>query len=119
MKIAIPADEQKMEGNVCISFGRTPYFLIFDTEAGTGTFMVNEAAQSQGGAGIQAAQAVVDSGAQVLLTPRCGENAAKVLNGANVRIHRSIEGSLTENIEAFKAGQLPLLEEIHPGYHGH
>jgi predicted Fe-Mo cluster-binding NifX family protein len=32
MKIAIPVDEKTLESNVCASFGRTPYFLIYDTE---------------------------------------------------------------------------------------
>jgi predicted Fe-Mo cluster-binding NifX family protein len=29
MKIVIPVDEKDMGTNVCISFGRTPYFLIY------------------------------------------------------------------------------------------
>jgi len=32
MKIAIPVDEKTLESNVCVSFGRTPYFLIYDVE---------------------------------------------------------------------------------------
>ena len=28
MKIAIPVDEKTLESNVCVSFGRTPYFLF-------------------------------------------------------------------------------------------
>ena len=33
MKIAIPVDEKSLESNVCVSFGRAPYFLIYDTES--------------------------------------------------------------------------------------
>ena len=32
MKIAIPVDEKTLESNVCVSFGRAPYFLVYDTE---------------------------------------------------------------------------------------
>lgn len=32
MKIAIPVDEKNLETNVCVSLGRAPYFLIYDTE---------------------------------------------------------------------------------------
>lgn len=32
MKVAIPVDDQSMETKICVSFGRTPYFLIYDTE---------------------------------------------------------------------------------------
>ena len=61
MKIAMPVDEKTMESSVCLSFGRTPYFLIYDTETNKSIFLDNSAATSQGGAGIKAAQTVVDS----------------------------------------------------------
>ncbi|NLK36240.1 MAG: dinitrogenase iron-molybdenum cofactor biosynthesis protein, partial [Gracilibacteraceae bacterium] len=56
MKIAIPMDDKNMEASVCISFGRAPYFLIYDTESNESLFLENSAAASQGGAGIKAAQ---------------------------------------------------------------
>ena len=76
MKIAIPVDEKTLESNVCVSFGRTPYFLIYDVETKESIFIDNSAAASTGGAGIKAAQIIVDNKADVLLTPRLGENAA-------------------------------------------
>ena len=76
MKIAIPVDEKTLESRVCVSFGRTPYFLIYDVETKESIFIDNSAAASTGGAGIKAAQIIVDNKADVLLTPRLGENAA-------------------------------------------
>lgn len=119
MKIAIPVDEKNMEANICISFGRTPYFLIYDTETKESIFIENHAAASTGGAGIQAAQTVVDSKAGALLTPRCGKNAADVFKAADIKIFETPITSAKENIEAFIAGKLPLLDEIHAGFHGH
>ena len=119
MKIAIPADEKNMGTGVCMSFGRAPVFLIYDTDRKEGIFLDNGAAASAGGAGIKAAQAVADSGAEALLTPRCGENAADVLCAAGVKIYKTAGVSARENIDAFIAGKLSLLEEIHAGFHGH
>jgi len=119
MKIAIPVDDKSSESKVCISFGRTPYFLIYDTETKENTFMDNSAAASQGGAGIKAAQAVADEKVTALITPRCGQNAADVLNVANIKIYKTINDSIEENIEAFRKGKLSLLEEIHAGLHNH
>lgn len=119
MKLAIPVDEKSMETNVCVSFGRTPYFLIYDTETNECTFLDNSAAASTGGAGIKAAQAIVDNGANVLLTPRCGENAANVLKAADIRLYKTTMARVMENINAFAAGKLPVLDEIHAGFHGH
>lgn len=119
MKIAIPVEDKSMESNVCQSFGRAPYFLIYDTQSEESIFLDNGAATSQGGAGIKAAQAIVDSRAEALLTPRCGENAASVISAANIKIYKTIDGSIRDNIQAAADGKLPLLEDIHAGFHGH
>ena len=118
MKIAIPVDKKSRDSNVCVSFGRAPYFLLYDSESEQGQFLLNTAAESAGGAGIKAAQIVVDSGAQVLLTPRCGKNAADVITAAEIPIYKTIDKTVTENITAFLAGKLDTLDEIHAGFHG-
>lgn len=119
MKIVLPVDEKDMATNVCVSFGRAPYFLVYDTETKESVFIDNSAAASTGGAGIKAAQTIVDSKADALLTPRCGENAANVLKAADIKIYKTANAPTKENIEAFIAGKLSLLNEIHAGFHGH
>jgi predicted Fe-Mo cluster-binding NifX family protein len=119
MKIAIPVDEKTLESNVCASFGRAPYFLIFDTETKESVFIDNSAAASTGGAGIKAAQTIVDHKANALLTPRCGQNAADVIKSADIKIFKSTSNSVKDSIADFIDGQLPLLDEIHAGFHGH
>ncbi|NLZ93008.1 MAG: dinitrogenase iron-molybdenum cofactor biosynthesis protein [Firmicutes bacterium] len=119
MKIAIPVDEKSLQSNVSVSFGRTPYFLIYDPKTKKSVFLDNSAASSTGGAGVKAAQKVVDSKANILLTPRLGENAADVLKAAEFKIYKTTTASAKDNIDAFIAGKLPLLDEIHAGFHGH
>ena len=119
MRIAIPVDENNMETNIGVSFGRTPYFLIYDTETKESIFIENSAAASTGGAGIKAAQTIVDNEANALLTPRCGQNAADVIKSADIKLFKTISDSVKDNIVAFIEGELPLLDEIHAGFHGH
>ena len=119
MKIVIPVDEKTLESDVCASFGRTPYFLIHDTETKESVFIDNSAAASTGGAGIKAAQTIVDNKANVLLAPRCGENAADVLKSADIKIFKTTSASAKGNIDDFIDGKLSLLDEIHAGFHGH
>ncbi len=119
MKIAIPVNEKKVESGVCMSFGRTPYFLVHDTETKEDLFTENSAAKSTGGAGIKAAQIIVDNEVDVLLTPRCGENAAGVLENAGIKMYKTVGDSVSSNIEAYNAGKLSLLEDIHAGLHDH
>lgn len=119
MRIAIPVDEKDIESNVCISFGRAPYFLIYDIESKESTFIENSAAESTGGAGIKAAQIIVDNKVDALLTPRCGENAAEVIKVADIKIYKIEDINVKENIDNFINDKLTLLDEIHAGFHGH
>jgi len=119
MKIAIPVDEKTLDSNVCASFGRAPYFLIHDTETSDSVFIDNSAATNMGGAGIKAAQIIVDSKANVLLTPRCGENAAFVLKSADIKIFKTSSVRLKDNIDDFIAEKLLSVDEFHPGFHRH
>ena len=119
MKIVIPVNEKKIESNVCISFGRAPYFLIYDVENKQSVFIDNSAAISTRGAGIKAAQIIVDNKANVLITPRLGENAADVLNHSEVKIYKALDANAKDNIAAFLAGKLSLLDDVHAGFHMH
>ena len=115
MKIAIPVDDKNLESNVCVSFGRAPYFLVYNTETRENNFIKNSATASTGGAGIKAAQIIVDSNVNALLTPRCGENAANVLKAADIKIYKTAGISAKKNIDDFMSDKLSLLDEIHPG----
>ena len=119
MKIAIPATANNIDSEVCTSFGRTEFFLIYNTNDQSNFFLDNSAATSQGGAGIKAAQILVDEHVDVLITPRCGENAASVLLEANIAIYKAAGNNLKDNISACEQGKLEMLNEIHPGLHNH
>lgn len=117
MKIAIPVNEQALDSAVAENFGRTANFLFFDTETQAVSFLDNSAIMSQGGAGIKAAQSVADQGVQVLITPRCGQNAVDVLNASNIEMYQAIEGTAQVNLDAFAKGELESLSNIHAGFH--
>ncbi|MDI9468938.1 MAG: NifB/NifX family molybdenum-iron cluster-binding protein [Bacillota bacterium] len=118
MKLAIPVDSKGLDAKVSANFGRANGFLFYDTKTKAESYVENAARMARGGAGIQAAQTVVDQGAAVLLTPRLGGNAADVLDEAGVKIYRSVDGTARENVAAFEEGGLKLLDEVHEGFHG-
>jgi len=119
MKNAIPGDEKTLYSTVFQTFCKTPYFLIYDIEAESADFIDNSSASRQGGAGIKAAQSIVDSKVSAILTPRCGQNAAEVLTAAGILIYKTESSSIKESIAAFKEKRLDQLQEIHAGFHGH
>lgn len=119
MKLVVPVENKSLDMSVCPSFGRTPFYALYDTETGNHEFLDNSAATSQGGAGIKAAQMLVDRGAKAIITYRCGDNAAQVLNAAKIEMYKAHEGTVSDNIKKFMEGKLSLLSEIHPGLHNH
>ena len=117
MKIAIPVEEDEIE--VCPSFGRASMFYIYDTEKKEVKWIDNSGIAVQGGAGIKAAQILVDEKVEALLAPRCGENAAKVLQAAGILLYQTEGTAVEENKKAFIEGKLSKLTNIHPGFHKH
>lgn len=117
MIIGIPVDKNSMDGNVNSHFGRTDFFLIYDTEDKKSTFVENTAANSAGGAGIKAAQVLVDNKVDAIISPRLGQNAAEVVNAQNIKLYQSIDGTIEENIKALEDNKLSPLNEIHEGFH--
>ncbi len=118
MKLAIPAEGTQLDSMMCTSFGRTEQFILVDTDTMKFEVLINEAAHAQGGAGIVAAQALVDSAVGAVIAMHCGKNAADVLQGAGIPIYRGVPGTVEETVNRFQEGVLPILDEIHPGYHG-
>ncbi len=115
MKIAVPLDENKTD--VCMVLARAPFFLFWDD--GQESIVSNPAAQAQSGAGVQAAQFLVDSMISVLITPRCGQNAADVFSAAGIKIYKSANTAAAENISFWRENKLEELTHFHGGFHGH
>jgi predicted Fe-Mo cluster-binding NifX family protein len=119
MKIAIPVNENSINGNVNPSFGRAPYFLIYDTSSKASEFIQNPATSSSGGAGIKAAQTLVNEGVSALITNRVGENAAGVLSAAGISLYQPAGFSVADNTAAAEADKLSPLTDISAGMHSH
>lgn len=119
MKIAIPSEGTNLQSNVSQSFGRCEYFVVVDTDTNKFEVIDNTAISSEGGAGIKASQSVVDSGAKAVITFHLGQNAADVLNAADIKILKAVPGNIENVVSKFNSNQLEVLTEIHPGYHNH
>ncbi len=117
MKIAIPTDRGQAGAKVNAAFARAPFFYIYDTEKDHGIYADNSAAIQSGGAGVKAAQLLADKDVEVLLAPKCGENAAEVLREANIKIFKSEGDDPAGNVNAYLKGILAELTETEAGHH--
>ena len=115
MKIVICAQSNDSQSNVDTRFGRTAYFGMYDTEANEWDFVPNQQnLQAAQGAGIQAAQTVIDAEADVLLAANVGPKAMAALSAGGVKVF-TVEGSLSlpQAVENYTAGKLTNLQEAY------
>jgi len=119
MKIVVTAEGSSLDAEVSPVFGRCPMFLFVDTETMEYTGVANPATHASGGAGIQAAQFVVDQGAKAVVTGNVGPNAFGVLQAAQVPAYLAQSGSVRRAVEAQRSGALERLgqasAEAHAG----
>lgn len=106
MKIAVTSTDRGVDSPVDQRFGRAAYFVIVDTDSMHAESFENPAVTSPGGAGITAAKFVIDHGAEAVLTGNCGPNAERTLGAGGIKLYTGVSGSVSETVEAFKAGGL-------------
>jgi predicted Fe-Mo cluster-binding NifX family protein len=106
MKIVVSAQGENLDALASPVFGRCPTYVFVDTETLAFEAVANPAMNQGGGAGIQAAQFVVNQGAQAVLTGNLGPNAYGVLQAAGVPGYLVGTGSVRQAVEAYQSGQL-------------
>ncbi len=80
--------------------------MFVDSDTMAFEAMANEAIAAPGGAGIQAAQVVLNKGASAVISGDIGPNALQVLSTAGVKITTGAYGTVKEAIEMYKSGKL-------------
>jgi predicted Fe-Mo cluster-binding NifX family protein len=117
MKIAITSTGQTLDSQVDPRFGRTAYFIVVDTETMNFSVIENESVSAAGGAGISSAKAVIDAGAEAVLTGNCGPNAERTLTAAGIKLYTGVTGTVEEAVKLFKSGKLT--ETLGPNVESH
>ena len=106
MKVIVTAEGNDLEARSSPRFGRCPTFILVDTDRMVFEALPNPALSASGGAGVQAAQFVVEQHVQAVLTGNVGPNATEVLQAAGVGVYLNNETMVRDAVEAFKAGRL-------------
>jgi predicted Fe-Mo cluster-binding NifX family protein len=117
MKVAVSSTGPDLTDQVDPRFGRCQYLIFVDTETLQFEATENANIAAGGGAGIATAQAVVNKGAQAVLTGNCGPNAHQVLSSAGIQVATGVTGIVREAIEGYKAGQFQSASEPTVGAH--
>ena len=102
MKLVLSSQGHNKSDLVDVRFGRCKYFAIYDLETKTFDFVENKGAESNQGAGIAAAQTVLDLKADALLTERLGPKAFRVLADSGMKLYKCHGMTIEDAVNRFE-----------------
>ena len=119
IKICLSSTGETLDSQVDPRFGRCQYFLIVDKKTGKFKSIANKGVEISQGAGISAAQIVVNEGIKAIITGNIGPNASMVLNQAGIEVYTGVfDKTCKEALELFDDGKLKANQEpTGPGGH--
>lgn len=118
MKIVITSRGENLESEMDPRFGRCQYFIILDNEDVQNFKAIsNDAALSGGGAGIKAAQTVINEGVEAVVSGNFGPKAYDALSSAEVKLYTTDAATVREAVEAFGSGNVRLLNSATAAAH--
>lgn len=106
MKIAISARGKGIEELLDGRFGRCEYFQIHDTETDEIKVIENKGLLASGGAGIAAANQLIDEDINVVITGNLGPNAFEIIERADIKAFKSEVETVENILEKYKNNQL-------------
>ncbi|NMB27459.1 MAG: diguanylate cyclase [Tissierellia bacterium] len=118
MKIALSSGEKDLKSSLDLRFGRCSYFIIYDLETEQFKTVDNKGQSSSGGAGIAAAQQLIDESVEAVITGNVGPNAYELLNSSNIKIYKGDCIPCKDLIKFLKEGKLTEIKEAGPAHHG-
>ncbi len=110
MKLIFTTAAHSLAGDLDERFGRSPGFLLYDTSTDQCHYIDNQHnADAAQGAGIQAAQTVIASGAECLITGAVGPKALQVLASSGIDIFRAQSSPLQKVMAQYQSHELTSL----------
>ena len=113
MKIAICSQSDNAESKVDARFGRSAFFAVYDDTEKQWKFVPNsQNMQAAQGAGIQAAQAIVDANVNVLIASNVGPKAMAALGTNNIAVFK-IDPNVTleQALAKYQTGELVQIQQ--------
>lgn len=118
MKIGISCTGKKLEDLMDVRFGRCEYFQIHDTESAQVKVLENEGKSSGGGAGIAAAQQIINEDVDAIITGHLGPNAFEIIEKSGVKVYKCESISIKLVLQKYKNNELQELKEAGKAHNG-
>ncbi|NFH80152.1 diguanylate cyclase [Clostridium botulinum] len=118
MKIAISSKGKTSSDLLDSRFGRCEYFQILDTEDKSFKILENIGQSSSGGAGIAAANQVIDENVEVIITGNLGPNAFELIDKAEIKAYKCESISIESALNKYNNNELEEIKLAGMAHHG-
>ncbi|MEA3422726.1 MAG: NifB/NifX family molybdenum-iron cluster-binding protein [Bacillota bacterium] len=106
MKILLSSQGENKESLVDQRFGRAAYYVIYDDQTNEYSSVENQGKFENSGAGVKASQFVLEQNVDCVITTSLGPKSFMIIQDAGLKGYKNIEGTVEENIKAYKENKL-------------
>ncbi len=110
MLIAVSIKEPDLTSELSDAFGRSKYFLLFNSDTKAYEFTLNPYSAELGGAGIQSARFLIERKIEAVITAFMGFNTLRFFDSLNVKVYACKNCKVEESIKLFKDSELNQLK---------
>lgn len=111
-KVAVAIAKPEKVSPLSEVFGRSNYFLLYDTSDNSEEILPNPFVKELGGAGIQSARFLIENRVDVVIVKKIGMNPFRFLASANIKVYQCKEATADEAIQFFSEGKLLQIENM-------
>jgi predicted Fe-Mo cluster-binding NifX family protein len=111
MILIITSKQKQIDSPVEERFGRSEWFIQIDTETKQWEVFANPGINRSGGAGVAAAQFIIDQQASAVISGSFGPNAESALRAANIAMYVFPNPNITveEALDSYQQDNLALM----------
>ncbi len=106
MKIAVSAERQAVDSPLSSRLGRRLFFVIYDSTEDSVQIIPNTYVGQIPGAGINAAQRMLNFSVRVALTSNLGSNVFKILTEKEIKVFKTNSGNSAHAISQYQHNEL-------------
>ncbi len=117
MKIGISAKGKTLDSLLDERFGRCEYFLIYNTKEQKVNILENKGQVAAGGAGIKAAQQLIDEKVDIIITGHLGPNAYELIDRSGIKAYECKTTTINSAIKKLENNELLEIREAGAAHH--
>lgn len=111
-KIAVAIEKPENTSLLSEVFGRSHFFMIYNTFDNSEDILLNPFVKELGGAGIQTARFLIENDVDIVIVKKIGINPFRFLASVNIKVYQCSEATASETIRLFTEGKLLPIENI-------